>query len=42
MATGQADALSGRYLVSREINAGVLERIDDILANDLHVLRVRR
>jgi NAD(P)-dependent dehydrogenase (short-subunit alcohol dehydrogenase family) len=42
LATGQADALSGRYLVSREINAGVLERIDDILANDLHVLRVRR
>lgn len=42
LATGKADALTGRYVVSREINAGVLDRIDDILANDLHVLRVRR
>jgi NAD(P)-dependent dehydrogenase (short-subunit alcohol dehydrogenase family) len=42
LATGQADAFSGRYFDANEDPLGVLERADEIRDTDLYVLRVRR
>lgn len=42
LASGLADALSGRYLDANEGVEGVLDRIDEIREADLYVLRARR
>jgi hypothetical protein len=42
LASGQADALSGRYLDANEDIWTVLQRTEEIRASDLYVLRARR
>ena len=42
LASGQADALSGRYLDANEDVRLVLQRLDEIREADLYVLRARR
>jgi hypothetical protein len=42
LASGKADALSGRFFIVPEDPAAVLERTDEVKRDDLYTLRLKR